>query len=160
VFYVPVPASCCLATEPKLVVMGTGAVERGSFPARRKRTGTFRLRNSGNADLAIRRVRQTCGCFTVAIDRTTLPPSVVTVGLAFTPTARPGRTFHPRGDHPDHIPQRLSPHSHQTVRRIREGATVKPTRDARGLCTPREQRHSTTIIFLPVAGKQGPIGRL
>ena len=74
----------CVAGVPTLVVVGAAAVELGSFSARQKRTATFRLRNSGDAELTIRRIRQTCGCFTVAIDRPTLSPAaeaVVTVDL-------------------------------------------------------------------------------
>jgi hypothetical protein len=77
-------ACACASGGPKLVVMGQAEVELGSFPARKKRTATFRVRNAGDADLTIRRIRQTCGCFTVTISRTTLPPSgqaVVTAEL-------------------------------------------------------------------------------
>lgn len=59
-----------------LILVSQKEIDFGSYPSWEARQGTFLLRNTGNSDVVLKRVRSTCGCLTSEFTRTSLPPGV------------------------------------------------------------------------------------
>ena len=45
-----------------LILVSQEEIDFGSYPSWEARQGTFLLRNTGNSDVVLKRVRSTCGC--------------------------------------------------------------------------------------------------
>jgi hypothetical protein len=57
-----------------LIRVSQKEINFGDYPSWEERQGTFLLRNTGNSDVALKRVRSTCGCLTSEFISTSLPP--------------------------------------------------------------------------------------
>jgi len=57
-----------------LLLVSQEEIDFGNYPSWEARQGTFLLRNTGNSDVVLKRIRSTCGCLTSEFAGTSLPP--------------------------------------------------------------------------------------
>ena len=61
-----------------LTIVGTNTVDLGTYPSWESRSALYTLENSGQSDLQILNVRNSCGCATVNLPRKRLAPGAAT----------------------------------------------------------------------------------
>lgn len=61
-----------------LTIVGTNSVDLGTYPSWESRAALYTLQNTGESDLQILSVRNTCGCATLELPQKTLAPGETT----------------------------------------------------------------------------------
>ncbi|MDD5597509.1 MAG: DUF1573 domain-containing protein [Victivallaceae bacterium] len=59
---------------PEIKVDGKQTIDFGTFPANKKQTTVFVLKNTGDKDLQIINIRKTCGCSATRLSQKLIPP--------------------------------------------------------------------------------------
>ena len=67
---------------PVIAVENKKNVDFGTFPANKKQNTTFIIKNTGNENLKIIRVRKTCACAIAKLDKKIIPPGQTTALVA------------------------------------------------------------------------------
>lgn len=69
-----VMASASIAESGKIEVVGPAAVDFGKHPAWEKKVARYKIKNAGDIDLKIIKVRKTCGCASATASKNVLKP--------------------------------------------------------------------------------------
>ena len=69
---------CISHAAPEISVTGKQTVDFGTFPANKKQTAIFVLKNTGDKDLKITRIRKTCGCSATRLNQKVIRPGKTT----------------------------------------------------------------------------------
>ncbi len=72
--FVAAAAYAVEAEAPSVAVQGDTEIYFGAYPANLRKEASFTILNTGLGVLKIGRIRKTCGCAEVQIDRTEIPP--------------------------------------------------------------------------------------
>jgi Protein of unknown function (DUF1573) len=62
------------SAAPMITLDGKKIVDFGTFPANKKQSATFVIKNTGDKDLKINKIRKTCGCSATKLSKKVIPP--------------------------------------------------------------------------------------
>ena len=72
-FFVMLVVINCTAS-PMITLDGKKTADFGTFPANEKQSTTFIIKNIGDEDLSISKIRKTCGCSATKLSKKVIPP--------------------------------------------------------------------------------------
>lgn len=73
ILYFVLFASTYCAASPMIALNGKKIADFGTFPANKKQSATFIIKNTGDKDLKITKIRKTCGCSATKLSRKIIP---------------------------------------------------------------------------------------
>lgn len=82
ILYFALLASINCAASPIIALDGKKIANFGTFPANKKQSATFVIKNTGDEDLKIRKIRKTCGCSATQLSKKIIPPGQSAILIA------------------------------------------------------------------------------